>query len=148
MSIGQAALEKYSKSPEGAELKDFYEPRIKGNGGLLAIYKDEVSEEAKSEFFAKSNAHYNAIGNFIHDELPKYLPESGLLGGSEPSEDDFHLGAWIIRVAATNGAKNGDEGLPAFEQAYGKPLPEKVVSYWKAWSTRPSFQHVYAEGLH
>ncbi|KAL0061343.1 hypothetical protein AAF712_011860 [Marasmius tenuissimus] len=65
---------------------------------------------SKQDFFSKSTSHFNAIGDFIHDELPQYLPSGGLLlGGTEPSEDDYHLDAWIIRIAATNGAKTGEE---------------------------------------
>ncbi|KAG7098497.1 hypothetical protein E1B28_000441 [Marasmius oreades] len=149
LSGRQDALERFSKTPEAAALKEsFYAPRITGNGGLLAIYKGEASEDAKKGYYATSDKHYNTVGAFIHDELPKHLSESGFIGGSQPGEDDYHLAAWITRTAATVGAKTGEDGLPAFEKAYGKPLPAKVASYWKAWSSRPSFKTVYAEGLH
>ncbi|KAF9268834.1 hypothetical protein L218DRAFT_954269 [Marasmius fiardii PR-910] len=149
LSGRQEALERFSKTPEAESLKEsFYAPRISGNGGLLAIYKGEASEDAKKGYFETSDKHYNTVGTFIHEELPQHLPESGLIGGNEPGEDDYHLCAWISRVAATVGAKTGEDGIPALEKAYGKPLPAKVASYWKAWSTRPSFKTVYAEGLH
>ncbi|KAL0572477.1 hypothetical protein V5O48_009484 [Marasmius crinis-equi] len=144
----QGALEKFSKTPEGTGLKDFYEPRLKGNGDLHAIYQNKASEEEKKKFFAHSNEHYDAIAAFIHDELPKHLPESGFIGGSTPGEDDLHLGAWLARIATTNGATSGDNGLAAFEKAYGKSLPPKVATYWNTWSSHSVFKKVYAEGTH
>ncbi|KAL0058172.1 hypothetical protein AAF712_015164 [Marasmius tenuissimus] len=139
---------KYSQSPSGSPLlKDFYEPRLTTNASLLAFYQDTLPPPtSKQDFFSKSTAHFNAIGDFIHDELPQYLPSGGLLllGGTEPSEDDYHLGAWIVRIAATNGAKTGEEGV----RAYGREVPGEVVEYWRAWARRESFKRVYAEGLH
>ncbi|KAL0575773.1 hypothetical protein V5O48_006192 [Marasmius crinis-equi] len=142
----QAALETFSKTPEAAGLNEFYAARLKANGELHAIYQGKASEEAKKDFFARSDEHFNAIATFIHDELPKHLNDSGFIGGSTPGEDDLHLGAWLARIASTNGATCGDDGLAALEKAYGKPLPSKVASYWNAWSTRPAFETVYAEG--
>ena len=76
------------------------------------------------------------------------LPESGFIGGAEPGEDDFHFGAWLARVTWVCGGDKEAEGYKALEKELNGPVPDKVVSYWKAWSARPSWQKVYAETLH
>ena len=76
--------------------------------------------------------------------MPGYLPESGLIGGERPGEDDFHVGAWLARIVSTTGGKE----VSALEAELGQPVPPKVVSYWNAWSERDSWKKVYAQGLH
>jgi hypothetical protein len=86
---------------------------------------------------------------FILKELSDILPESGFLGGDKPGEDDFHLAAWLARlVFVTGGGDSSKDGVHAIEKELDKPTPEKVVSYWTAWSSRKSWQEVYAKGLH
>lgn len=86
---------------------------------------------------------------FILEELPDILPESGFLGGDKPGEDDFHLAAWLARIASVaGGGDSSKDGARAIEKELGKATPEKVVSYWTAWSGRKSWQEVYANGLH
>lgn len=143
--LGQAALEKYAASPEGAEFSEFYQAKIKGNGAIQKIYKGET---ANTEFFATSTAHWNAIVEYLTKDLPAILPDSGFIGGSEPGEDDFHVGAWLARVAWVSGADKDSEGYKALEKEVGGPVHPKIVAYWKAWSARPSWQKVYAETLH
>jgi len=145
----QIALEKHSKRPEAAPFKSFYDAKIPGNGGVLAIYKGEAPEEAKQAFFKQSQTHWETISSFILNDLPGILPESGFLGGAEPGEDDFHLGAWLARLANAAGQKEVDkEGYKALEKETKKPIPSKVAAYWAAWSERPSWKKVYANGLH
>jgi hypothetical protein len=31
------------------------------------------------------------------------------MGGETPGKDDFHVGAWLTRIAALNGAKSSDD---------------------------------------
>ncbi|KAK7015877.1 hypothetical protein VNI00_019019 [Paramarasmius palmivorus] len=144
----QEALNKFSSTPEATAFKSFFESKLAANGGLLGIYKGEAPAAAKEGFFKQSQNHYDTIATFVNQELPRYLPESGFVGGDQPGEDDFHLGAWLARIAATLGAKQTEEGLEAFEKAYGKKLPEKVVKYWKTWAEQPSWKKVYTEGIH
>ncbi|PCH33576.1 hypothetical protein WOLCODRAFT_160179 [Wolfiporia cocos MD-104 SS10] len=144
----QNALEKHSKTPQAAPFKQFYDEKITGNGGVLAIYRGEAPEDAKTAFFQQSTAHWEAISAFITNELPSLLPESGFLGGASPGEDDFHLAAWLARLAHVNGGTVGRDGYKALEKETKQPLPPKVAAYWAAWSERPSWKKVYVEGLH
>jgi len=141
----EAALEKYSATPEAAPFKAFYDAKLAGNGGLLAIYQGKAPEEVKEGFFKQSQAHFANVTAFVFEVLPSHLTGSGFIGGEQPGEDDFHVGAWLTRIAATVGATSGDDALKAFEAAYGKPVPEKVAAYWNAWIVRSSWKKVYAE---
>ncbi len=107
-----------------------------------------MPEEAKQGFFKHSIAHWQTIANFILVDLPAKLPESGFLGGETPGEDDFHLAAWLARVAFLTGGKNDKDGYKALEKETKEPVPAKVVTYWQAWASRPSFKKVYQNGLH
>ncbi|ESK89657.1 hypothetical protein Moror_8597 [Moniliophthora roreri MCA 2997] len=109
----------------------FYDPKIAADSGLLAI----------------TEAHYDTIAAFVNQDLLNYLPASGFIGGEEPGEDVFHLGAWMARIVLTLGVQTSEEAAQAIEKSYGKPLPEKVA-YWRAWVSKPSWKKVYAEGLH
>jgi hypothetical protein len=116
--------------------------------GLLAIFKGAAPAEHKAGFFAKSQAHFDSVKGAVFELLPTFLPGAGFIGGETPGEDDFHVIAWLTRIAETVGAKSGDGALAAFEAAYEKPVPAKVAAYWTAWIARPSWQKVYAGGLH
>ena len=85
---------------------------------------------------------------FIKDILPGYLPDSGFIGGERPGEDDFHVAAWLARIAATLGGDAGKDGVHALEKELGVPVPDKVANYWAAWSERESWKITYREGLH
>ncbi|KAJ4001283.1 hypothetical protein F5050DRAFT_40454 [Lentinula boryana] len=136
----QAALEKYSVHPEAEPHKSFYDEKIAANGAFLTLYQGKSS---KDDFFAQSRAHFNNIATFFKGPLLSYLPESGFIGGEIPGEDDYHLGAWLTRIAASVGAKNKDDAIPAFEKGFGEQVPAKIVSYWEAWTERPSWIKVY-----
>ncbi|KAJ6535138.1 hypothetical protein B0H19DRAFT_1223049 [Mycena capillaripes] len=129
----QVALEKYAADPAAAAFKDFYEPRLTANGALLAIYRREAPAEAQAAFFAKSKEHFDAVRSALLAVYPALLPANGFIGGAEPGEDDFHMIAWITRIAWT---------------AYGEPVPDAMAAYWRAWIQRPSWKKVYAETLH
>ncbi|KAI8995559.1 hypothetical protein BD414DRAFT_245103 [Trametes punicea] len=144
----QNSLEKHSVLPEAAPFKSFYDEKKEANGNILAIYKGEVTEEKKEAFFKDSTEHWNNLVSFILNDLPATLPESGFLGGANPGEDDFHLGAWLVRIAHLSGAKADKDGIKALEKETKKPIPPKVVAYWAAWIERPSFKRVYVNGLH
>ncbi|KAJ7139837.1 hypothetical protein C8R44DRAFT_606389 [Mycena epipterygia] len=144
----QEALEKYSQEAEGAPHKDFYEAKLAQNGGMLAVVTGKAPAEHKAGFFAKSQDHFDTVKTAVFEVLPGFLPTSGFIGGERPGEDDFHVGAWLTRIAATVLAKSSDDALAAFETAYGAPVPAKVAAYWGAWTARPSWKKVYAGGLH
>ncbi|OSD03506.1 hypothetical protein PYCCODRAFT_1434403 [Trametes coccinea BRFM310] len=144
----QNSLEKHSVLPEAAPLKSIYDEKKKGNGSFLSVYKGEVPEETKQAFFKQSIQHWNNLVSFILNDLPAALPESGFLGGQNPGEDDFHLAAWLVRIAHLVGASADKDGIKALEKETKKPIPPKVAAYWAAWVERPSFKKVYVNGLH
>jgi len=148
LSNRQAALERHSATPEGAPHKEFYEGKIKANGGILAIYQGKASEAGKQAFIQGSQGHLNGIGEFIVETLPGYLEPGPFMGGDKPGEDDFHLAAWLTRIGAAVGATGPQDVIRAMEKAFGKSIPEKVVKYWAAWTERPSWKTVYAAGIH
>ena len=141
-------MENYHSTADGAPHRAFYDDKLASNGALLSIYEGKVSEEILLDFFRKSQAHFDSVSKAIYEIIPEYLPSKGFLGTDRPGEDDFHLAAWLARIAATVGAKQGGVGLQAFELAFGRPVPEKVASYWNAWIQRASWKRVYAAGLH
>jgi len=141
----QNALNKYASSHEGAAFKDFYDSKISANGNIQKIFAGEISN---TEFFGISTNHWNTLADYIQDVLPTILPESGFIGGAEPGEDDFHVGAWLTRVAWVAGATKDAEGIKALEKELKGGIPRKVEAYWKAWSERPSWAKVYEETLH
>uniref|UniRef100_A0A0W0FWC0 Uncharacterized protein n=1 Tax=Moniliophthora roreri TaxID=221103 RepID=A0A0W0FWC0_MONRR len=114
----------------------FYDPKIAADSGLLGIYNGEAADAAKEGFFKQ-----------LPRPITIRLLRFGFIGGEEPREDDFHLGAWIARIVLTLGVQTSEEAAQAVEKSYGKPLPEKVA-YWRAWVSKPSWKKVYAEGLH
>jgi hypothetical protein len=115
---------------------------------LLAIYKRETTAEVQVTFFANSKAHWGAIRSALFEVYPALLPANGFIGGAEPGEDDFHMIAWITRIAWVAGARSGEEGLSAFNAAYGELAPDTVAAYWRAWIQCPSWKKVYAETFH
>ncbi|KAG2149816.1 hypothetical protein BD769DRAFT_1649208 [Suillus cothurnatus] len=137
----QNALAKYSGTSQSADHREFYDTKIAENS--------RAPENVKNSFFEYSRAHLDTLKAFILKELSDILPESGFLGGDKPGEDDFHLAAWLARlVFVTGGGDSSKDGVHAIEKELDKPTPEKVVSYWTAWSSRKSWQEVYAKGLH
>jgi hypothetical protein len=102
----------------------------------------------KNDFFEQSKAHWDALRSFILDILPAYLPNGGFIGGVKPGEDDFHVAAWLARIASVSGAKKTEEGMNELEKEVGMPIPEKVAKYWNVWVQRESWKKVYQDGLH
>jgi len=143
----QNALTTHSATSEAAPFKSFYDAKITGNSGLLAIYKGKAPADAKSGFFAQSQKHWVFLRSFILQILPATLPKT-FLGGERPGEDDFHLGAWLARITFVVGGENKKDGVKVLEKELGEPVPQRVVDYWNAWVERASWKKVYAGGLH
>ncbi|KAJ7808611.1 hypothetical protein B0H14DRAFT_2460936 [Mycena olivaceomarginata] len=144
----QAALERYIADPAAAEYKNFYEPRLAANGGLLEIFRRKAPADVQAGYFVQSQTHFDAVRSALFEVYPELLPTSGFIGGEVPGEDDFHMIAWVTRIAFIIGATSSADGLDAFERAYGAPVPVKVAAYWGAWAERESWKKVYAETLH
>src|SRR6266852_5452468 len=96
-------------------------------------------------FFSKSSALWDGIKVFIVETLPAAFTEGPFIGGVRPGVDDFHVGAWIARIAFVSGAQKS-EGWSALEKIFG-PLPENVKAYWTAWIGRDSWVKAYPENV-
>nr|GAT49754.1 predicted protein [Mycena chlorophos] len=147
VSKRQAAIDKYLQDATGSH-KEFLEGKKATNGGLLAIVTGAAPAEHTAGFYAKSQAHFASIKTALFEVVPGFLPESGFIAGEVPGEDDFHVGAWLTRIAATTGATSAADGLDKLAAAYGSPLPSKITAYWAAWTARDSWKKVYATALH
>ncbi|KAJ7796817.1 hypothetical protein B0H14DRAFT_3494409 [Mycena olivaceomarginata] len=145
---GQVALEKYIADPAAGECKDFYEPRIAANGGLLAIFTRKAPADVQAGYFVQSQAHFDAVHSALFEVYPEHLPTSGFIGREVPGEDDFHMITWVTHIAFIIGATSSADRLGVFERAYGAPVPVKMAAYWGAWAARESWKKVYAETLH
>lgn len=137
-------LKKYAATPEGQENKPFYDRQIAKVSGIVAILND-ASDEAKQGLYSKSNALWDSSKVFILETLPGAIAEGPFIGGARPGVDDFHVGAWIARIAFVSGAPKSEEGVSALEKRFGT-LPEKVKAYWAAWIVRDSWKKTYADG--
>jgi hypothetical protein len=70
----------------------------------------------KNDFFDNSKAHRDGLRSCILVILPGYLPSGGrFIGGAEPGEDDFHVAAWLARIASV-GAEKTEQGLGELEK--------------------------------
>ena len=115
---------------------------------LNAVYTSSADAATIEGFITRSVQHMDSVKSFILNELPALLPSSGFIEGSVPGEADFHVAAWIARIALICGAGKTEEGTAALEKELGQDVPEKVVAYWNAWAARESWKEVYANGLH
>ncbi|KAH0838456.1 hypothetical protein J3R83DRAFT_6767 [Lanmaoa asiatica] len=144
----QDALGRYSSQSDATQHKAFYDSKLASNGILLSIYQGTTPDHDKQAFFQRSASHWNNLKQFISEELARLLPDTTFFGGDDPSEDDFHLAAWLARIAFVAGGGNEQDGVRALENGLGIELHPKISAYWSAWSSRKSWQEVYAEGLH
>jgi len=141
---GLGHLKKYAAAPEAQVHKAFYDRQITKISGLHALLNGQAPDEGKQRFFSKASALWDGIKVFIVETLPAAITEGPFIGGVRPGVDDFHVGAWIARIAFVSGAQKSDEGVSALEKRFG-PLPENVKAYWTAWIGRDSWVKAYPE---
>ncbi|KAI0053287.1 hypothetical protein FA95DRAFT_716931 [Auriscalpium vulgare] len=142
------ALKTYAATPEAEGFKSFYDAKIAENSGLLALLNGEAPDANKQGFFHLSTGAWSAIQQFLYETLPAHLTSGPFLAGERPGEDDFHVGAWIARIAFVTGAQSSEQGVEKLQAFFGATVPAKVVTYWNAWSARDSWKETYAQGLH
>jgi hypothetical protein len=144
--VGLEYLRKYAATPEAQAHKPFYDKRISTISGLHALLNDQARDEDKENFFSTSSSSWDDIKTFILETLPAAIAEGPFIGGARPGVDDFHVGAWLARIAFVKGAQKSDTGVAALEKAFG-PLPEKVKVFWSAWVARDSWVEAYPDNL-
>ncbi|KAJ7745190.1 hypothetical protein DFH07DRAFT_942883 [Mycena maculata] len=142
LSNRKTALEEYLALPGAEVYKPLYTARLGATRGLYAIYNHKVPADAQSAFFTRSQAHWGSVRSALFEIFPAFLPSDGMapfIGGDVPGEDDFHLIAWLTRIAAAAGATTKDDALKTFEKDCGAPVPGAIADYWAAWVVRPSW---------
>jgi hypothetical protein len=141
---GLEHLKKYAAAPEGQVHKAFYDEKIESIGRNSAVFSGNATQEHRQGHFAASTDLWVAIKAFAVETLPAAITAGPFIGGSRPGVDDFHVGAWLARIAFILGAHKSDEGIAALEKNFG-PLPEKVKVYWSAWIVRDSWVKAYPD---
>lgn len=153
------ALKAFAGTTEAQVHKALYDKKIASISKLHALLKGQATEDTKRDFFAASTALWDAIKVFVLEALPAALShhhdgdndsngstEGPFIGGARPGVDDFHVGAWLARVASLLGAHTSKEGVDALQRTFGL-LPENVKLYWGAWIARDSWVKAYPEGV-
>jgi hypothetical protein len=133
-------------TPEAQANKPFYDKRIASLSSLYAILNGQAQNEVKRAYFSNSAALWDSILVFTVDRLPAAIAEGPFIGGPRPGVDDYHVGAWLARIATLLGAEKSEGGVSALEKGFG-PLPEKVKAYWAAWIARDSWVKAYPDNL-
>ncbi|KAH9034224.1 hypothetical protein EDB85DRAFT_2144492 [Lactarius pseudohatsudake] len=144
ISTRLAYLKKHAATPEAEPHKDFYDKEIAKISRLDALLTGDAPDEAKQGFYAASTALWDSIKVFAVETLPAAISSGPFIGGATPGVDDYHVGAWIARIAFLLGAQKSDEGVAALEKGFG-PIPEKVKVYWSTWIARDSWVKAYPD---
>ena len=153
-------MKAFAGTREARVHKAFYDKKIASMSKLSALLNGQATEDTKRDFFARSTALWDAIKVFVLETLPAALShhhhdgdnnpddsiEGAFIRGAGPGVDDFHIGAWLARVASLLGAHTSKEGVDALQRRFG-PLPENVKLYWTAWIARDSWVNAYPDSV-
>ena len=138
--------------------KAFYDKKIASISKLHALLNGQATEDTKLDFFTTSTALWDAIKVLVLETLPAALShhhdgddnsdgtEGPFISGARPGVDDFHVGAWLARVASLLGAHTSKEAVDALQRRFG-PSPENVKLYWAAWIARDSWVKAYPDSV-
>jgi hypothetical protein len=61
--------------------------------------------------------------------LPAAIDRGPFIAGAESEVDDFHVAAWLVRIAYVVGTQKSDEGVSALERRF-RPIPHKIKVFW------------------
>ena len=146
--IGRDALTRVLATPASQPFRSFYHSKLAGADAILALYSGTALHGARAAFFLRSRATWDNVRQL--NKLPARLGEGPgpFLGGARPGVDDFHVSAWLARIAHAAGAGVAAEGIGVLGDALGTRVPRQVSEYWDAWALRPSWRTVYSNQLH
>ncbi|KAJ7806356.1 hypothetical protein B0H14DRAFT_2610519 [Mycena olivaceomarginata] len=68
-------------------------------GGLLEIFTRKAPADVQAGYFVQLQVHFDAVRSALFEVYPELLPTSGFIGGEVLGEDDFHMIAWVTRIA-------------------------------------------------
>ncbi|ODN82170.1 hypothetical protein, variant 1 [Cryptococcus amylolentus CBS 6039] len=147
----QKALNQFSQSPP-AEFKDFLNKKREDNLQLLDFYSGAPDEQTRKAHYAQGQQLWSSVGaalqGFVADALTKNH-QGPYVGGSEPSEADFHLITWLARTITNAGVEPGTNADDAIKQLQAKTgassFDDSIKLYWETWTARDSFKNA---GVH
>lgn len=139
-------MKRYAETPEAQANKSFYEERIASLSDLYTILDGQAPHDAKQAYFSNSAALWDGIKAFTIQTLPAAITEGPFIGGECPGVDDYHVGAWLARIAMLLGAEKSEGGVSALENRFGAQ-PEKIKAYWAAWIARDSWVKAYPDNV-
>jgi len=139
-----AGLRKFAETPQAEPHKELHDKQIAKISGLDALFSGNAADDAKQGFYAGSTALWASIKVFAVETLPAGITQGPFISGETPGVDDYHVGAWVARIAFLLGARKSDEGISALEKTFG-PIPENVKVYWSAWIARDSWVKAYPD---
>ncbi|KAG7450542.1 uncharacterized protein BT62DRAFT_927819 [Guyanagaster necrorhizus] len=129
---------------------------------LVGLYKNaDISESALEPGEKTKRAEYFEMAKSARASLGRTLLrlEKDVIGpfalGDQLSIADMHLSSWLARIVKLAGGAATDDGIAVvgrLQHYVGTDfkLGEKsrLSEYWEAMKGRPSWNKVYAEGLH
>nr|ODN82617.1 hypothetical protein L203_05426 [Cryptococcus depauperatus CBS 7841] len=126
---------------------DFLKKKQADNKQLLEFYIAEPDEHIRKAHYAQTKQFWDSVGKalrgFVTDTLTK--DHGGpFVGGTEPSEVDFHLIAWLARTITNAGVEPGanpDEAIKRLQlKTGGGAFDDSIKTYWECWNGRSSFK--------
>jgi hypothetical protein len=126
--------------PRGASAQSILRQETTSISKLHTLLNGQATEDTKRDFFATSTALWDAIKVFVLETLPVSLShhhdgdnnsngstEGPFISGARPGVDDFHVGAWLARVASLLGAHTSKEGVDALQRRFGSARERQDV---------------------
>lgn len=131
-------------------LKKWYTDKIESQALLTNVYLHNDAASIQQLVQLTNETWKNVADAFATLEAKVQGP---LALGDQVSLADLHLIPWLARIAATASGLVPNQADPlasldAVLHGYGGKVGDKVRGLWTAFSERPSFKAVYADGLH
>ncbi|KAH9956745.1 hypothetical protein BC827DRAFT_1270781 [Russula dissimulans] len=80
---------------------------------------------------ARNDEELAAVSNSFVTTFTKSpaIDRGPFIAGAESEVDDFHVAAWLMRIAYVVGAQKSDDGVSALEKRF-RPIPHKIEVFW------------------
>ncbi|OXM82025.1 hypothetical protein C364_00132 [Cryptococcus neoformans Bt63] len=147
----QKTLDKLAANPP-EEFKEFLTKKQADNKQLLEFFIAEPDEQTRKAHYAQGQQLWNSVGDALRGFITEALTKNNqgpYVGGSEPSEVDFHLITWLARTITNTGVEPGtnvDQAIKKLQaKTGGGAFDDSIKLYWETWSARESFKTL---GIH
>ncbi|KAI0282030.1 hypothetical protein BC826DRAFT_1066882 [Russula brevipes] len=142
--IAARAREKVRSDARGARKQALLRQADRVDHGPARDYQRAGTRRGQAGLLLQVHHPLDNIKAFTLETLPAAISEGPFIAGARPGVDDFHVAAWLARIAFLLGAQKSEEGVAALEKTFGT-LPEKVKVFWAAWIARDSWVQAYPE---